>query len=458
MDRREPGAVRIESGRYGRTLLVSFAAVIAAFSVASAYSQYRASRIDEPALAIASNAAPSIRELAGARAELRHMQALLNVQLRAAQARSPDLEELRAARRRFEGFVRAYLLLPYFPGELELWRGVEDSVDQLDQAMDRATDALSARRPAEAERIAADEVDPAAQRTADALVRSIDFNADQAAALARYIERTRKRSFAIAVALDLAAAAAAVFLALVLVRVSRAHDRVMAERNQLLAQQAEELEAFAGRVAHDILNPLGAVTMALERAAAQATDERVARSVGRARGAAERARRLVDDLLAFARTGGAPDEAAEADLAEVVRDVVRDIEDDAAAANAIIEVNVPDALHVACAAGALGSIVGNLVRNALKFGTQRPGNAIAVAARPRHGAVHVEVADHGPGIPDELLPRIFLPHVRGRGSGVPGLGLGLATVKRLVEAHGGAIGVRSTPGEGSVFWFELPLV
>jgi signal transduction histidine kinase len=66
-----------------------------------------------------------------------------------------------------------------------------------------------------------------------------------------------------------------------------------------------------------------------------------------------------------------------------------------------------------------------------------------------------EVIDTGPGIAPEILPRIFEPYVRGR-HGLPGIGLGLATVRRMVEAHGGTAGVDSSP-RGSRFWFELPV-
>jgi signal transduction histidine kinase len=59
-------------------------------------------------------------------------------------------------------------------------------------------------------------------------------------------------------------------------------------------------------------------------------------------------------------------------------------------------------------------------------------------------------------LPPELVPQAFDPYVRGRGTAEPGLGLGLATVRRLVEGHDGRYGVVSAPGEGALFWFELP--
>jgi signal transduction histidine kinase len=65
------------------------------------------------------------------------------------------------------------------------------------------------------------------------------------------------------------------------------------------------------------------------------------------------------------------------------------------------------------------------------------------------------VDDTGPGVPREIEAKLFEPFVRGT-SAVPGAGLGLATVKKLVEAHRGHVGCKSAPGSGSTFWFDLP--
>jgi len=83
---------------------------------------------------------------------------------------------------------------------------------------------------------------------------------------------------------------------------------------------------------------------------------------------------------------------------------------------------------------------------------------VRVRALPADGAgpVRIEVEDSGPGVPDSLGDRIFEPFVRGATSGVEGSGLGLATVKRFVSAHGGRIGYRSALGRGTLFWLELP--
>ena len=104
------------------------------------------------------------------------------------------------------------------------------------------------------------------------------------------------------------------------------------------------------------------------------------------------------------------------------------------------------------------SVFGNVLGNAVKYIGAAPAGARHVHVRviEENGQVRVEVEDTGPGIAPDAQDAIFEPYVRGPNTTQPGLGLGLATVKRIVEAHGGAVGVRSIVGKGSCFWFELP--
>ncbi len=103
-------------------------------------------------------------------------------------------------------------------------------------------------------------------------------------------------------------------------------------------------------------------------------------------------------------------------------------------------------------------MVSNLVENAIKYVGDARIRRVTIRATTGRKATRIEVRDTGPGVPRQLWATIFDPHVRGAGSNVPGLGLGLATVRRLAEAHGGSVGVTRNVPFGSVFWIEVPKV
>jgi two-component system phosphate regulon sensor histidine kinase PhoR len=104
----------------------------------------------------------------------------------------------------------------------------------------------------------------------------------------------------------------------------------------------------------------------------------------------------------------------------------------------------------------LGQVITNLVHNGIKF-TSPPGEVRVVAERS-NGEVIVQVADTGPGIPPEALPRLFERFYQADGPATRrgGMGIGLYISKRIVEAHGGRIWAKSEVGQGSTFYVALP--
>jgi two-component system sensor histidine kinase KdpD len=104
----------------------------------------------------------------------------------------------------------------------------------------------------------------------------------------------------------------------------------------------------------------------------------------------------------------------------------------------------------------IDEVLSNLLENAVKY--TQPGAEIRVSAIARDGVLHVEVADNGPGIPHEALPRLFDPFFRAASPGAArGTGLGLAVARGIVEAHGGRISAENRREGGARFVFTLPL-
>jgi len=233
-------------------------------------------------------------------------------------------------------------------------------------------------------------------------------------------------------------------------------ERTQRERADLLEQRCVELEHFADRVAHDIMSPLAGVSIAL--AVAQKTvgsDPAAKRVIDRGTQTLLRVRRMVDGLLEFARSGARPPALVETDVRTVLDDVAEGVRDDAEQRNIELRIEPFPPCSVKCSQGVLTSLVSNLVRNAIKYMGSAEVRRIAVRVEDAGESWRVSVEDTGPGIPQDKRSTLFEPYVR-VDSNQPGIGLGLATVKRLAEAHGGRVGVDPSPKTGCTFWFELP--
>lgn len=222
-------------------------------------------------------------------------------------------------------------------------------------------------------------------------------------------------------------------------------------RTRELRRSNEQLAAFAGQVSHDLRNPLTAVTMALKMIEEESGgDAEVHFLVKRAVGGAERMQSLIDELLAYARVG-AELQRVPVDLAAVLRDV----RDDLAAPLAGATVVVGDLPTVTGDPTQLRAVVQNLVANAAKFTRSGEKPHIEVDGTRIGERWRIEVCDRGPGIPDDQRERVFQPLAR-INEDVEGSGIGLSTCRRIIEAHGGRIGIGNAPYGGTCAWFELP--
>ncbi len=239
----------------------------------------------------------------------------------------------------------------------------------------------------------------------------------------------------------------------------RRQNRRVADYTARLEAVNADLDAFAGRVAHDLRNALAPIVMSPGLLRESPADGAlVLRTADRTERASRRAIAIVDALLAFSRTA----RSAEAGESGALRSAVKDVLDELAPLIAQLEVSIevaelPD-LHVRCSPGLLHIVLANLCGNAVKYLEGRPERRVRIAAFEEDGACRIEVEDTGPGIPEDAREKIFEPFYRVANSGVPGIGIGLATVRRIVDARGGRVAVESDPGRGGArFQVRFPL-
>lgn len=216
-----------------------------------------------------------------------------------------------------------------------------------------------------------------------------------------------------------------------------------------------ELDAFASRVAHDLRTPLQTIRLALASLERTAADDRQRTTAARAAGGVRRLDTMISDLLEFARSGAAPESGARAELRAVLEEVREDLGAAAERAEVALRLEAEPGLWAAAAPAAVRSIVANLAENAIKYARAEGERRVEVTARGDARSVVLVVRDTGIGIAPERLGTIFDPFV-GVARRHDSYGLGLATVKRLVSAHGGAVDVESAEGEGTTFTVRLP--
>jgi two-component system OmpR family sensor kinase len=249
------------------------------------------------------------------------------------------------------------------------------------------------------------------------------------------------------------------------------------------AQVAEERRRFLQRLDHELKNPLTAIRAGLANLANGLATTTLRQPLNPSTGSFDLAQdktqdtaqqetlasieaqvlrlsRLTSDLRKLAELEGRPLERVPVDIAELLQEAVTLAQEQPEAEARRLTLTLPQAPWP------VPDILGdwdllflatyNLLDNALKF--TRPGDTVEVRASEGGTFVIIEVADTGPGIPQEELPRVWEELYRGQGAqGVPGSGLGLALVRAIVKRHGGQVTLRSREGQGTVVTTRLPV-
>ena len=234
------------------------------------------------------------------------------------------------------------------------------------------------------------------------------------------------------------------------------------QRTRELTLANHELESFAYSVSHDLRAPLRTV-----EGFSRLLGERFAASIGpdgqdylsRVRNAANRMDALIDALLKMSRITRDPLQHADVDLSRLAGDVVADLRQ--ADPGRVVEVRIAPGLHACGDPALLRNLLQNLLGNAWKFTGARADAWIEFDADPHAeaapGRVALLVRDNGAGFEPAYASKLFRPFQRLHGADeYEGHGIGLATVKRVVERHGGTIRAEGVVGQGATFRFTLP--
>jgi signal transduction histidine kinase len=238
-------------------------------------------------------------------------------------------------------------------------------------------------------------------------------------------------------------------------------DAARGETQSALDRQRD----FVADASHELRTPLTSILANLELLEEEMardggpTDPGAAAEIaGSALRSSRRMRRLVGDLLLLARAdAGRREPPRPVELAGVVREAVAEA---APLANGhVVSMDLPEGGEPAVVEGSaddLHRLVLNLVENAMIH--TPAGTPVVVSVRTTGDTVRLEVADRGPGVPDELRERVFERFARDAGDRTPaaGSGLGLAIVRAVAEAHGGRVEATGAEGGGAVFTVLLP--
>jgi two-component system sensor histidine kinase CpxA len=249
-------------------------------------------------------------------------------------------------------------------------------------------------------------------------------------------------------------------------------------RRDEIAQLVRDFDAMAGRIenlvnaqsrllndiSHELRSPLARLNVALGLAR-QRTGPEAAATLDRIEMEAERLNELIGRLLALARCEGGdqPVPKSLVDLDALLHDICKDANFEAQGRNCHVKCEIEPACVVMGDASLLHSAVENVVRNAMRYSPE--GGEIDIRLKKSSGVnggeAHILVSDHGPGVPEESLDKLFRPFYRlddARGRQTGGVGLGLAITERAVRLHGGTVTASNRPGGGLAVELSLPLV
>lgn len=437
----------------GWKLRVAFAGIIVVFVGINAVLFHQAHLQQRQTRLIVTNMLASVQLVSGMADDLDEERILVDALTHETPPSGRSRIEARLAqvRQDIAASVRRYGPIATEPGEPQAWERAQSEIAGVERVIDRALALSRADRNEQAQALMTANLErfSALDGTIDELIRINRDAADRAGAEAHAIALANRRYVLL---LTLAGVILASVAAWGFTRGAHRNEELLRQLSSNLEERNRELDAFAGRVAHDLRGPLTTVSLAGGQLARGAPDARASERFERG---VARMNALIDDLLALARID-VEARGAECDAAAIADSVRQELEPRIQGEGGRLRVEVEDA-RVRCTEGLLVEALANLGDNAIKY--RRPDVPLEVQLRGRSedGAYVYSLTDNGVGMTRQDAEHVFEPFYRAeRTRAVSGTGLGLAIVRRIVEAHGGSVLVDSEPGVGTTFTLRLP--
>jgi two-component system, OmpR family, sensor kinase len=342
---------------------------------------------------------------------------------------------------------RAYDQLSQQPNEAVAWQRFKRDLQSIEQPIDYAVQLPEGARTDGTARSAVRALDDrfaAVDQDAATLMKLEHESVHRAMALAETLQRSTSRLLALLPAIG---------LVLTLI-VGAWATRLVHRREALLESRNRELDAFSGRVAHDLRGPLSIISLgAMQLSAGQAPS---ASTLAGIRRGVDRMQALIEDLLALSRLSMCITDAV-CDPAEAAARAAEELAPIFEQENVVLRLATAPA-RVPYATSLLRQALVNLLSNAVKYRRANVEARVEVTGGCVGDRYELWIQDNGLGMSPDETRRAFQPFFRAlRLSEAPGTGLGLSIVKRIVEASGGSVRVESVLGQGTRFIIRLPL-
>jgi signal transduction histidine kinase len=432
----------------------TFVAIVLIFGLVNVVGMYVGAVSQQERGSIVENAIVSVELVGRLARDIDRKRILLGEHIleRRTEAMARIEQQMRAVDADFAAAARAYEPLTTYEGEAAAWATLKRHVEALRAPIEKVL-ALS-RRNLDVEAQAAMQATEAPlesiNRETDTLLR---INRGEADRTNERLSSLQRQSAIVFAALTAAGVALALFLAVFVSRLIRRREEGMERLLSLLEERNRDLDAFAGRVAHDLRAPLSTINLA-----AAYLDEREPRqekAQATLRRGVTRMEALIEDLLALSKIDAEPQGAA-CNPAAVAASVGEEATPRLAKEGGGLHMAVdPD--RVRCSEGLLRQVLWNLVDNAVKYHRPDARPEIEVYGHVAGAMYELSVSDNGIGMSPDEARHAFEPFYRAkRAPDTQGTGLGLSIVKRVVEVTGGTVSIDSQVGRGTRFTVQVP--